>query len=37
MKTTVISEFSRIHPMYDFIDFPENDHSDNGYFRKKIW
>ena len=28
--------FSRIHPIYDFLDFPENRQSDNDYFREKL-
>ena len=36
MISRVRTGFLRIHPTYDFRYFPENVHSDNRYFRKKI-
>jgi len=36
MISWVNSWILRIHPIYDFRDFPENGHSDNGYFRSKF-
>ena len=28
--------FLRIHPIYDFDEFPENGNSDNGYFSENM-
>ena len=35
MITRLDSRYLRIHPKYDFRNFPENEHFDNGYFREK--
>ena len=36
MITRVTSPISTNSPQYEFRDFLENDHSENGYFREKF-
>ena len=37
MITRVNAQILRIHPIYEFRDFPENGHSSNGYFHENFW